>query len=323
MIQTEQADQTDQTDQTERAKPAEPTGVADRGQEALLGQLLGEFMGRHPFIGRLLLLVLTLATGLTVGRTGIRHALYPVKTCIGISLFGFLGCGVAGGSEMPMTIVAVYCWARTLNHYMAALRNGYSFDRLFRGSMFLGLVPLVQPVLTPLVLALPLVLLQFRRTAREGIVALAGLLLLPLLAGFLCWAYGLSFWEPVRPVVQAMRPDGQMLWTQLPPYVFPASGFTLLLVIYTLGCFIGDRHSLGNRKWMLYPLLFYLFLLCAALLALPVEGGGVVAVTMATAVVTALLLPYLFVRLQRTIALAAYAGVAVLSLLGIGFGLFL
>lgn len=317
MIQTEQAEQTEQT------KQAEPAGTADCGQEALLGRLFGEFMVRHPFLGRLLLLVLTLATGLTVGRTGIRHALYPVKTCIGISLFGFLGCGVVVGSDMPMAIVAAYCWARTLSHYLAALRNGYSFDRLFRGSMFLGLVPLVQPVLTPLVLALPLVLLQFRRTTREGIVALAGLLFVPLLAGYLCWAYGLSFWEPVRPVVQALRPDGEMLWTQLPPYIFPASGFTLLLVVYTFGCFVGDRHSLGNRKWMLYPLLFYAFLLCAALLAVPVRGDGVVSMTMATAVVTSLLLPYLFVRLQRTIALVAYAGVAVLSLLGIVFGLFL
>ncbi len=321
--QTEQTGRIEPTRQTEQAVQAGRPETAGSVPEAFLGRLLGEFLVRHPFLGRLLLLALTLATGLTIGRTGIRYALYPAKTCIGISLFGFLGCGVTGGGDLPMAIVAAYCWARALSHYVAALRNGYSFDRLFRGSMFLGLVPLVQPALTPLVLVLPLVLLQFKRTTREGIVALAGLLLMPLLSGYLCWAWGLSFWTPVQPVVQAMRLDGVMPWTQLPLYLYPVLGLTLLLVIYTLGCFVGDRHSAGNRRLVLYPLLFYAFVLCAALLAVPVAGGNVATVTLVTAVVTALLLPYLFIRLQRNIALASYAGVAVLSLLRIGFGLFL
>lgn len=239
--------------------------------EALTARLLGDFMARHAVAGRSLLVVLALATGLTVGRTGIRYSLYPVKTCIGISLFGFLGCAMAVGSDMPVAVVTAYCWARTLSHYLAALRNGYSFDRLFRGSMFLGAVPLLQPALTPLAAVLPLVLLLFKRTTREGIVASAGLLLVPLAAGYLCWACGLPFGEPLRPIVRAMHFDGTMPWTQLPLHTYPVLGLTLLLVIYTLGCFVGDRHSTDNRKLVLIPLLFYLFLLCAALFALPFE----------------------------------------------------
>lgn len=296
---------------------------ADSPEEALTVRLLGSFLARHAVAGRLLLFVLMLATGLTIGRTGIRYSLYPAKTCIGISLFGFLGCGMAFGDDMPAAVVASYCWARTLFHYFATLRNGYSFDRLFRGSMFLGAVPLVQPALTPLVAVLPLVLLRFKRTTREGIVALTGLLLVPLAAGYVCWACGLPFWEPLRPIVRAMHFGGAMPWTQLPLCSYPVLGLTVLLVIYTLGCFIGDRHSTDNRKLVLIPLLFYLFLFCAALFALPFEGSSATVLTSLTAVVVSLLLPYLFVRLQRGVALAAYAALAVLSLLSAGLALFL
>ncbi len=300
-----------------------PTVGADGPEEALTVRLLGAFLSRHTVAGRLSLFVLVLATGLTIGRTGIRYSLYPAKTCIGISLFGFLGCAMALGDDMPVAVFAAYCWARMLSHYLAALRNGYSFDRLFRGSMFLGAVPLLQPALTPLAAVLLMVLLLFKRTTREGIVALAGLLLVPLTAGYICWACGLPFLEPLRPIVRAMHLGGAMPWRQLPLYTYPVLGLTLLLVIYTLGCFIGDRHSTDNRKLVLIPLLFYLFLFCAALFALPFDGSSATVLTALTAVVVSLLLPYLFVRLQRGVALAAYAALAVLSLLSIGLAIFL
>ncbi len=292
-------------------------------EEVLTVRLLGAFLAHHAVAGRLLLFVLLLATGLTIGRTGIRYSLYPAKTCIGISLFGFLGCAPALGNDMPVAVVTAYCWARTLSHYLAALRNGYAFDRLFRGSMFLGAVPLLQPALTPLVLVLPLVLLLFKRTTREGIVAFVGLLLAPLTAGYICWACGLPFWEPLRPIVRAMHFGGTMPWRQLPLYTYPVLGLTVLLVIYTLGCFIGDRHSNDNRKLVLFPLLFYLFLFCAALFAVPFDGSSATALTALTAVVVSLLLPYLFVRLQSGVALTAYAALAVLSLLGVGLAIVL
>jgi len=300
-----------------------PTDGAHGTEEALTVRLLGSFLTHHAVAGRLLLLVLMLAAGLTIGRTGIRYSLYPAKTCIGISLFGFLGCGMALGDDMPVAIVTAYCWSRTLFHYLAALRNGYSFDRLFRGSMFLGMVPLLQPALTPLAAVLPMVLLLFKRTTREGIVALAGLLLVPLAAGYLCWACGLTFWEPLRPIVRVMHLGGMMPWSQLPPYTYPVLGLTTLLVIYTLGCFIGDRYSSDNRKLVLLPLLFYLFLFCAALFALPLEGSSATVLLALTAVVVSLLLPYLFVRLQRGVALATYTALAVLSVLSVGLELFL
>ncbi len=301
----------------EMAEGSVGVGGAGGPDEVLTVRLLGAFLTRHTVAGRLLLFVLVVATGLTIGRTGIRYSLYPAKTCIGISLFGFLGCAMALGENMPVAVFAAYCWARTLFHYLGALRNGYAFDRLFRGSMFLGAVPLLQPALTPLVLVLPLVLLLFKRTLREGIVALAGLLLVPLTAGYICWACGLPFLKPLLPIVRAMHLGGAMPWRQLPLYTYPVLGLTLLLMIYTLGCFIGDRHNTDNRKLVLLPLLFYLYLFCAALFVVPFDGSSATVLTALAAVVMSLLLPYLFVRLQRGMALAAYAALAVLSLLGV------
>ncbi len=298
-------------------------GGAGGPEEVLTVRLLGDFLVRHTVAGRLLLFVLLIATGLSIGRTGIRYSLYPAKTCIGISLFGFLGCAMALGDNMPVAIVTAYCWARTLSNYLGALRNGYAFDRLFRGSMFLGAIPLLQPALTPLVAVLPIVLLLFKRTTREGIVAFVGLLFVPLTAGYICWACGLPFLEPLRPIVQATHLGGPMPWTQLPLHTYPVLGLTLLLVLYTLGCFIGDRHSSDNRKLVLLPLLFYMYLLCAALFVLPFHGSSVTVLTALMAVVMSLLLPYLFVRLQSGVALTAYAALAVLSLLGVGLAIVL
>lgn len=72
------------------------------------------------------------------------------------------------GRKLPDGIRRLDAAALAAKNYCRSYCNGYGFDAIFRASLYLGLLPLVYAPATPLVLILPLAILLFRRTFREG-----------------------------------------------------------------------------------------------------------------------------------------------------------
>ena len=69
------------------------------------------------------------------------------------------------------------CWRSRSRNFARSFCNGYGFDAIFRASLYLGLLPFVSTAALPLLLILPPAVLLFRRTLREAVVAIAGVLL--------------------------------------------------------------------------------------------------------------------------------------------------
>lgn len=270
-------------------------------------------VAHRPILSSVTAAVLLLGAGLTVGRLGVRYNLYAVGSCLGVSLCGLLASGILTGGDYLAGMLAAFLLARVFRFYCASLRNGYTFDALFRGSFCLGLLPLVYP---PALVFVPLAawaLVCFKRTLREAVVALAGLLLPPAAVGYLWWALAGSFAQPFAGLWQVfLAPGGLNLFDPVSPVAPFALCFVLFLVLCAALFFLSERYASGMRVRAI--LLFDLgaLALAGALFLVPSVTAAAFALS---AVPAAILLPFLFVRIRPALAAAAYLVLLLLCLI--------
>ena len=282
------------------AGPALLPGLAFALPETALLQLEATF----PLITRIVMLLGVLRAGIAAGRISVRSNLYGVNTCLSIPLFGIFVCCLAGRSLTLPLLLAVLLLAGAVKRYCESMRDGYSFDALFRGSFLLGALALVRPAALPLLLILPFGTLLFQRTRRETVVALAGLLFAPLLLCYLNWSFGGTFAAPVTALWERFA-DG------LPAALFRA-GFApwmgiaaavLLLDLFGAGSVWANLYSVSARARMLL-----LFNIGTLLLGIGVLAGPAArpADGLLLAVPSAVLLPFFLVRIRATLASLLY-----------------
>lgn len=282
---------------------------------SLPGDLVARFQLAYPLWARILAVLLLLRAGISIGRLTVRYNLYSFSTSLALPVFGFVATGFAAPGCWLTSATAVTLLALSVRHFARSYTNGYAFDALLRASLLLGTLPLLLPATLPLLLLLPFVLLRFRRTAREAAVALFGLLLPAATLCYLNWGAGGLLAAPIRET--ALRFAQGMpasLFLRLAPHHLALTGSILLLDLLALLRFFTDRYAGGMKARMVFFLTTVLFALETLLLC----GGDASAATLPLlAVPSALLLPFLLVRLHRALATAIYALLAASALLNI------
>ena len=156
----------------------------------------------------------------------------------------------------------------------------------------------------PLLLILPPAVLLFRRTLREVAVAVAGLLLPALTLCYVNWAAGGEFLAQVAEPGSAFiagTPLSLFLSTPVQNLVLPGAVF--LLDLTALLFFLSDIYALGTKPRLIFIFNISALLLTAAALCGPAATPATVALA---AVPSAVLLPFMFVRIHRAIALPLY-----------------
>lgn len=276
----------------------------DRMMIRFPGEWLADFEARHPGGARWIGGLLILFAGLSIGRLTARNNLYSVGTCLAIPLYGILLCGVGDGALLTASAAPALLALATKN-YARSFRNGFGFDAIFRASLYLGLLPLVAPAALPLLLLLPLAVQLFRRTLRELAVALAGVMLPLFILCYVNWGAGGDFTAPALLLGQLFCCGPfPVLGTLLPlPKLLFAGAAAVLGLLASLFVF-ADRYAVGTKPR---------FVLLLACIMLVLTGGSLCgpAATAETATLLAvpvtLLLPFLFVRIHRSIAAPLYA----------------
>ena len=254
------------------------------------GELLAQFQAAHPVWARWIAGLLMLFTGMSVGRLTVRYNLYSVGTCLAIPLYGAIACGLAVGGDCLTTFAASALLALATKNFCRSYCNGFGFDAIFRASLYIGL--------------LPLAVMLFRRTLREVAVAVAGLLLPALTLCYVNWAAGGEFLAQVAEPGSAFiagTPLSLFLSTPVQNLVLPGAVF--LLDLTALLFFLSDIHALGTKPRLIFIFNISALLLTAAALCGPAATPATVALA---AVPSAVLLPFMFVRIHRAIALPLY-----------------
>ena len=286
--------------------PAQLNGTAAIQPEAATSPeaLLLQFQTAHPVWARWIAGVLILFTGMCAGRMTIRYNLYSVGTCLAIPLYGAIVCGLAVGDDFLPAFTASALLALSVKNFARSFCNGYGFDAIFRASLYLGLLPFVSTAALPLLLILPLAVLLFRRTLREVAVAAAGLLLPAFTICYINWGAGGEFTAPLTALGNAfIAGKPLMLFTAIPFRNLILLGGILVLDLLAVLFFLSDIYAVGTKSRTILIYIISVLVLAAAVLCGPAATPGTVALA---AVPSAVLLPFMFVRIHRNIALLLY-----------------
>ena len=268
------------------------------------GELLAQFQAAHPVWARWIAGLLMLFTGMSVGRLTVRYNLYSVGTCLAIPLYGAIACGLAVGGDYLTAFAASALLALATKNFCRSYCNGFGFDAIFRASLYIGLLPLVATAAAPLLILLPLAVMLFRRTLREVAVAVAGLLLPALTLCYVNWGAGGGFLAPVAELGSAFVAGMPLaLFLSTPVQSLVLLGAVFILDLMALLFFLSDIHALGTKPRLIFIFNISVLLLTAAVLCGPAATPGTVALA---AVPSAVLLPFMFVRIHRAIALPLY-----------------
>lgn len=269
------------------------------------GELLSRFQTDHPgwagFIGGFLLLF----GGMCTGRMTVRYNLYAVSSCLAIPLYGLVATGLATGGDQFTAFALAALLALAVKNFGRAFCNGYGFDPIFRGSLYLGTLLQLYPAALPLALMLPAAVMLFRRTLRETVVALFGFLLPFLLFAYVNWGAGGHFWGAFAQTGADFLSGNlfaMVLHTSVLRLVL--TGFVLLLDALAILFLLADLYFVGTKARFILLYNIGVLVLVAATLCGPAATPASYALL---AVPTAVLMPVLFVRIRRKVSLPLYA----------------
>jgi len=257
-----------------------------------------------PLLSAAASIVMLFVAGFLIGRSSVRAELYATRCFLAMPLFGVVSCGVLLSSDYLTQSLTLLLLALASRNYYNSFHRHYCFDRMFRGSLYVGLIPLLYAPGAGLLLLIPLVVLLFRRTLREVAVAVAGLLLPALTLCYVNWAAGGEFLAQVAEPGSAFiagTPLSLFLSTPVQNLVLPGAVF--LLDLTALLFFLSDIYALGTKPRLIFIFNISALLLTAAALCGPAATPATVALA---AVPSAVLLPFMFVRIHRAIALPLY-----------------
>lgn len=276
------------------------------------GAWLHNFQVAHPHISGWISGVLMLYTGASLGRLTVRYNLYGTGSCLAIALYGLAMIGTMRSGEYLTAVVTSMLLMLAVKNLCFSYRNGFGFDRIFRGAAYLTLLLLVEPAALPLLLLLPVVSNRFRRTTREMIVATAGLLL-PI--GALCylnWALQGEFLAPLQllyHIFMTGRWCGAPLAATLHEQIF--FGVLMLVNLMALGLFGTNSYNVGIKARHILQLSSRMLFLAILTLLIPAASSATLALVVVPAT---LLMPMLFIRIHQPIARLLYLLLIVASL---------
>jgi hypothetical protein len=285
-----------------------PYGVETNAEMDMpLGKPIEGLLDGRPAAIYSVALLLMLVNGALITRLVNKYNLSPARTLLPIVMYVIMGYGLwaplgsIGAGLVPLLLIV------SSGQMIAAFKRSYTFNNVFNSAFCLGLLPLIYSASLPLVIILPMTLSLYRRTAREWIVAIAGLGM-PLLLASAGWAaagYGWGF--TVEELAGAFAaPAGTGVAAALRDAGIGAcvyAGATACLLLLSVVAVIAGARKMGVRPRKIYVHFICLALLSAATFFVPsgtVVSAGLIAVPFA------LISTAFFVKFRGVSALAAY-----------------
>lgn len=284
---------------------------------SLLGVYIAHWQDVYSFAARTLCVFLIFYSGVTLGRMTVRYSLYSLHTYLAIPLYGFFACGLFVSSGFAVEYLSGALLVLSLNSFYASFRSGdYGFGAIFRGSLCIGIIPLIYTPALVLFLVIPLAVFLFKRSAREFLVASIGYLFPLFVICYLNWAMDGAFVTPVLVLFKAFIGVGDFWILNLDSMSLAMLCVTLLLFLCAGVCYFLDIYAAGPKSRSILLFNLSLFIVIGSMLFMPCASAASVAML---AIPIAVVLPLLFVRLNHSVALFLYLGMIALCIIRLFF----
>lgn len=285
--------------------------------QSLPGLWIGDFQQLFPRISWALWYLFHLAAAVTLGRMGLRHKLYASNTLLAVPLYGVVACGIFVADDFLAGALGALLLARAMRNFCASYRNGYAFSSLFRGALYLGLLVVIYPAALPLLLLAPLVMILFKRTLREWIVLICGLLLPLASLCYLYWAVTGAYLPPLEQMAMMVTSSERLsLFDEASVLLIAQLVVLLATSLCALFYYLSDIYAATSKARAILSAHVWLFLLCGAGLMMPSATTNSLTLL---AVAVVMLLPFLFVRIRPLVANILYGTFLLLFVLRLFF----
>jgi hypothetical protein len=234
-----------------------------------LAATLTRFSAAHPWLATAAAVVVALWTLAVVTQLSIKYAPAGSRNYLPPQVFVLCAGGLVI-SDQPLAALTV-AWLSTLaaRQFARSFHKGYGFGEIFHAAFYMGITPLLY---APAALIAPVItlgaLVIYRRSGREVIVALVGLMLPLAMAAFVYWAMG-DGWGVVWEELTRHLFEQRNVWAGVP---LPLLGVAVPLLALTLtGMFWALGHGRNIRRTQ------YKFMQHTSLVLFVVVASGVVA----------------------------------------------
>lgn len=281
--------------------------------EAPLGKYTALLVRRWPVATAVVSVSLLFSAGVRIGRAASRWLFSRQQSYLTMPVFGIAACGVTLSADYLTQAIVLWLGVTAVCRYYAGFQRRYSFDAFFVGSFCVGALPLFYAPALCWLVAMPSAVLFFRRTRRETLVALTGLLLPVFLTCYAAWVFGDGFCAPLRFMRETlpvfMDYDPSRCAVSVPTLL---AGLLCLLSLCAVRFLAARARTIRNKVRKI--LIFNLLLL---LLSVP-EGmmsGGASCLAVLSALPVSFLVPFVFSRFHPWLASSFYFLLWALSLL--------
>ncbi len=278
---------------------------------SLLSPFFEQLQSNQRFLAIIVATYFITWSSFSLGRLASQYKLYERAYFIQLPLSAILSWSVAQSSDYLLSSTIIYVATRFTGSLFRAVRSDVSVSHIFDASLWLSVLPMLYAPSVVLWAIMPIFLLTISVTAREWIIAVAGLVLVPFVALYVSWLRGGDFGDwAVLYCEQFRQNEGLMTIEQIPLFKVCIIAITLLLSVIAM--VISTFSESHPRTKVRLAMLSLMVVICSASVALP--SSSLSSITLMTPAL-ALLSTLSLVRLQGLLVNVLYALVVVLFFL--------
>lgn len=279
---------------------------------APLRPLLDGFVAENPVISSLMVMPLFCVAVLRLSRATVRFSLYPSATVAAIALCSLVLLALLPCESMFNSLLVVFFTAKSLGRLLGCFGLNMRPSRLFASMFFLGVLPLLDSSLVVVAVVLPLLVILMRRTLRETVIVVFGVLTPLFTYCYVVWCLGGDFLDAAYHLffnVLLPAESPVLNYLSLPRVVM--LGVLLLMQLAASLFYVSDRMTLNiaaRNVWVVLQTILLVFIVSFVLLPSTSEASVLVVV------MTLLpMLPLFFLRLPALLSLFSFVVFTLLS----------
>lgn len=256
-----------------------------------LASALVRFTAHHSWLASATAVLIVAWTLLLVVQMTVKYSPAGIRNYLPAQIFLVAAAGIVASDEPLAALTAAWLLTLAMRRSAFSFHKGYAFSELFHTGFYLGLIPLLYAPAAVIVLPAAIAALSiYRRSGREAVVCLAGLLLPVPVAGFIHWAAGASgdfiYRELWRCAVEPRTP-----WREMPLGMVAVAVPVLILAFTGMFWVLWHKKSIRKAQYKFMRHASFVMFLIAASATVP--GSSATVATLA-ALPCALGVPYAF-----------------------------
>jgi hypothetical protein len=258
----------------------------------------------HPVWSGIAVALLAIWTVLIITSLGMRFTSSSSRNYLPIPLFIIIACGIYLSHETLASQLAAWLFAQATSQFMLTFRKDYCFEEAFKGGFYLGVIPLLYAPALILWVLVPFLATLYRRSVREFVVCVAGVVLPTLGAWFIGWVMGDGVWHLFREWWRCVAHHSANAWpTEVSIMAIICVVFVVTLTAMALGWFLWRRKTVRARQRKMISHVVVATLLLTLSFALP---GASISGMPLLGVGLSMLIPSAFISRQSSVASLLY-----------------